>query len=475
MKYADTTIVSGGRKVMLGEYAQVKAIRAWTYLQLGLNYGKATWLTEPILDIDDMNRQYEEVTLGNLLLRLIEDIAALANVRTEDYPSYGTINGLPATYSLINPGVLYADLCMYYGAFTGDPSAYRIAAYQYYGMLTLNRRYEASVYYNMYSDSEFKYLANLRWNAIYDNFPVEAISLIRYNNNFSESPKISPLTKLCLPTNTSDTYMIKPSKAAIDLWKNEIYTFYRINQKDVVYTKGDLRGQARMSISMPPLGSYDYDYINMNAEDSIPYITKYGYYLQFGNSASANLVFNVSLCRLGQLYLRYAEALNALGKPSLAFAVLKYGMKAEVLNDSTKVSPDEIDPLPYYCDFMDSRFSNYLDNNGFHSRGCGATQHDTIYYAFTPEALLENRAYYGIPEKLETKMDSMAFVNVLICKESGMETAFEGNRFHDLMRLSLQHERLTGRPDFLAKWVGRRNPALEGKLANPDNWYLSYK
>ena len=262
--------------------------------------------------------------------------------------------------------------------------------------------------------------------------------------------------------------MIKPSQVGMDLWNNETYFYYREPQKDMFYRKGDLRGF--INIDGRPSGSFDY--ANTNEADSLPYITKYGY--PWGRNNTSIYPY-VSLFRDGLLYLRYAEALNALEKPSLAFAVLKYGMKSEVLTDTTKIARDEIEPLPPYCNFMTSGSSDSGSNNiGIHSRGNANVDKDTIYYAFTPETLIENRAYYGFPETLNTKMDSILFVNAMICKEYGLETAFEGNRFHDLMRLSETYRDYTGKSDFLAKWVARRNPSLEGKLMNSANWYLPF-
>jgi hypothetical protein len=474
LQHVDTTIVSGGKRVMLGEYALAKTLRAWTYLQLGLNYGKVIWLTEPILNIDDMNRQYEEVTLEALLPRLIADIAPYKDL--QDFPSYGSINSVDATRSFIPVRILLADLFLWQGAYTGNQGYYTDAANIYYRWFTTDRRtafgatgnlYGAWRYATIYNNSDFRSV-NYSWNNTY-NTTAESISLIRYNNVFSENPNFPPLLLLCIPSNTAETYWVKPSQAAMDLWDNEMYAFYRPSQQDVVYTKGDLRGRTTVPGVYFPIGSYGYT--DTNEADSIPYIAKYGYIAMNGLSAN----YNINLYREGLLYLRYAEALNALGKPSLAFAVLKYGMKATVLNDPTKITPDEIDPLPGYCDFMDDAYMNNSFNYGIHNRGSGDVERDTIYYAFTPETLLENRAYYGIPAKLDTKADSIAFVNVMICKELGLETAFEGNRFHDLMRLSRQYERYTGKSDFLSKWVGRRNPALEAKLADPANWYLPSK
>jgi hypothetical protein len=464
LQHVDTSIVSAGRKVMLGEYALVKTLRAWTYLQLGLNFGKVFWIEEPVLTIDDMNRQYPEISVEELVPRLISDIEPFVGL--EDYPSYGSINGLSINASLIPVPVMLAELTMWNATFTGSVAEYEKAARLYYHYFTTSSAYRACTQYNQYYDSEFKEISGASTWFSYFTALNETVSCIRYNYNFSESPVIPPLALLCLPSNMSDTYKVQPSQAAISLWNNEIYAFYRSSQKDVVYNYGDLRGNPGSTMAT---GSYSY--ASTNEADSLPYITKYGYL----RGSSANILYFVNLFREGKMYLRYAEALNMAGKPSLAFAVLKYGLKYEVLTDPAKVSPDEITPFPDYCDFTSDTYSTYSSNRGLHSRGCGNVDYDTVYYAFTPETLNENRAYYGFPETLDTKTDSMQFVNVMICKELGLETAFEGNRFHDLMRLSKVHERLTGKSDFLARWVGRKNPALEAKLENQANWFLPFK
>ncbi|MGC3978590.1 MAG: hypothetical protein QM751_10390 [Paludibacteraceae bacterium] len=53
---ADTTLSEKGDKIFVREVNAVKTIRAWTYLQLGLNYGKATYFHNPILTVDDLKR-----------------------------------------------------------------------------------------------------------------------------------------------------------------------------------------------------------------------------------------------------------------------------------------------------------------------------------------------------------------------------------------------------------------------------------
>ena len=48
--HADTALKNNRNEyIFMKEYAAVKAIRAWTYLQMVLNYGKVVFITEPIL------------------------------------------------------------------------------------------------------------------------------------------------------------------------------------------------------------------------------------------------------------------------------------------------------------------------------------------------------------------------------------------------------------------------------------------
>jgi hypothetical protein len=49
----DTNVIVSKEKVMLKEYAAVKAIRAWVYMQLALIYESVPFITEPILSLED--------------------------------------------------------------------------------------------------------------------------------------------------------------------------------------------------------------------------------------------------------------------------------------------------------------------------------------------------------------------------------------------------------------------------------------
>jgi len=462
LQRVDTNLVAGGEKVFKGEYAAVKAIRAWTYLQLGLNYGKAAYITEPVLTIEDMNRDYPVLELPQLIATLLTaDLPDLLDATI--YPGYG--EGL-----FISGPSVAGDMLLWLGAYTGDTQYYELAATIYYRFIVDNHLRGRGNYYNAYLDSNFENNFMVNWSSV---IPDESFSCIYYSLNSSETLTLPSHIKLFFPEvpgNDVYKYMLQPSQAAMDLWKNETYVYYTSN-RELLYTKGDLRGLCPPSPSSTgsgysmPYGSYYY----ADREETMPCIAKYGYYvINYSTSRSGGQY--ISLYRPGKLYLRYAEALNAIGKPSVAFAVLKHGLKREVLNDTTIINRNEITPLPSYCNFMDNDFSDsrYYLQMGIHARGSGDVNRDTLYYSFREETLNNNREYYGFPARLATKQDSILFVDAMICKELGLETAFEGNRFHDLMRFAIRRND----NNFLAKWVGRRNPALSGVLTNRDKWFL---
>jgi hypothetical protein len=79
--------------------------------------------------------------------------------------------------------------------------------------------------------------------------------------------------------------------------------------------------------------------------------------------------------------------------------------------------------------------------------------------------------FFRIP-KLATMADSVLYVDDLIQKELALETAFEGNRFQDLMRFALRRND----PSYLAKIIAEKHginkDAILQKLSNVQNWYI---
>jgi hypothetical protein len=143
-----------------------------------------------------------------------------------------------------------------------------------------------------------------------------------------------------------------------------------------------------------------------------------------------------------------------MNKPNLAFAVLKYGLTALNMSKYVPLSEKE-NPLPNYMNFNDNKFAN---NVGIRMRGLGNTDKDPNYV---------------IPQ-LPALTDSVVYVEDLIQKELALETAFEGNRFHDLMRLAIRRNDESYLADKVAAKHTSNKEAIRSKLMNRTNWYIGY-
>jgi len=74
---ADTNITVRVDKPFVREMLAVRTIRAWTYLQLGLNYGKVRYFDKPILSVDDLKSDYSELDTDQLIDTLIAEVLSL--------------------------------------------------------------------------------------------------------------------------------------------------------------------------------------------------------------------------------------------------------------------------------------------------------------------------------------------------------------------------------------------------------------
>ena len=112
---------------------------------------------------------------------------------------------------------------------------------------------------------------------------------------------------------------------------------------------------------------------------------------------------------------------------------------------------------------------------GIHARGCGMPLYNdkSSSYDYVKKIQEKAKAYgYDL-----TKADIYSgtyddivknCVEDLIVDEEALELAFEGTRFFDLMRVA--HRR--GDASYLAKRLAKRDPSLQGKLMNENNWYF---
>jgi len=437
----DTSVVAHAEKVLMKEYAAVKAIRAWTYMQLALNYGKAKYYEKPILNGDQANQSYPELNIYELADKLIPDLEAVKNVKQLGGVSLG--EDLTSDKSIFPVKFVLGDLYLWTGQ-------YEQAALEYHDLivdqsLVLNGNYQSTwnvdngVFVSRTSTAT-------KWPNMFDlsnKNNTELLTLIAGSTEYGDAAELDSLSRKS---------EITPSQVAYNNWSSQTYYY-----SATVTNDGDLRGS---------LGSYmPFTWYNIVYGEGSS--TGGTFRLEQTNIISKFVMMSTStskaivVYRKGLLYLRYAEAVNRTGKPNLAFAVLKNGMSPETMAVDTIVPRSEkyreyTDSTGTFYDYTNFQDFTFRNNIGVHERGCGDA-HLAKDYVIPNENSLD---------------DSMNYVEDKIVEELALETAFEGNRFHDLMRVALRRSDPSYLADKVAEKYTNNQGAIRTKLTDENNWYL---
>lgn len=428
IQYVDTTARDKADKPNHRVMAAAKSIRAWTYLQLVLNYGSANYITNPILSAKDVNKTYEVVDLTNLCDYLIEDLTPFKDVEP-----------ILMFRGMVLPINLLIGECHLWKASVLDGQGQASAAKQHYLAA-------ASAYYELIKEEEYTIPKNTRSYWEWDtktNLPTTSM-YINWTNEFDPSFSTSAVGYLAsspdfghpftLDTLTYNRVLI-PSEWAIKNWDNQLY-FY----SDFGITDGDLR--------------YYGSYVNYGSMNDLGEIIRTPTIYKYIMMSSVEEQKIIMLYRYAQVYLHYAEAINRLGYSQMAYEAMKSGLNPITMaksNIRAEVYDTTLKAIPNYLDFTQYIFT---DNVGTKMRGLGNLNTDTTFYI--------------IPKSV----DSIQWVEDEIIAEYALECAFEGSRFHDLMRVAIRRND----PAFLADKVARKytfnKEEIRSKLMDPANWYL---
>lgn len=441
----DTSIMLHNNKVMMSDYVGFRAVRAWTQLQVALNFGELTWYTNPITTVADADANYPVLQFDAALDRILQDIEPYIGM---DVPNFGNVGDYNSTEAFVRPTLIAADICLY-------KNDYERAAQLYYDYID---------YYNLYITTGYanRWGSNTRtgiWGNNNQAYKSEVISRIPFSSEAkADRADLINKTFSLVPQMLPAPHFMKQMEEALH--------YYADGENSILITgtfEGDLRGMAYYADNKGDFaGAYGYTHVRDEQQNIL--ITKY-----YNNGEDAgvsnpdNEMFDyrtvrhlrsVPTYRQPSLYLRYAEAVNRAGKPSVAFAVITNGLKQKVMNDSTLVNKWECNGETY-INFDNGKYEN---NQGTAMRGRGY-------------GIRLVKSGYLIPE-LETLNDSIEWVENEILYEMAAETCFEGNRFFDLLRMS--HHR-ADHPALLVDKISQRfeNPAAAAaRLSNPDNWWI---
>jgi hypothetical protein len=442
----DTSVLKGPVKVMKKVYAASKAIRAWTYMQMVLNYGQVTYIDKPILSIEDAGKKdYPVYNIEQLAPVLIADLMPFKDV---DEPAFGSLSTHDMADAFFPIRFLLGDLYLWTGQYESAANEYHDLMLKSKYLVLEDYSSRLEVVNNAFTG---RYSTNPNWGNLFTFGSAEYITAITTSNQYGHYFNLDSL---------SLQLKFKPSDIALNNWNSQNYV-----HSAILDTLGDQRKLYSVARVQRNSNSSTGIYFYLGDLNGVPNcVNKWSYMNPLNYNIKQVIPYRVAL-----LYLRYAEAVNQMGKPNLALAVMKYGLNSTNITGRVPAS-EKSSPLPNYMNFPNDVFDYYVEVNrvpkritnvGTKSRGLGNIQLDTVYCRIPDYAGSAN-----------PKADSIRFVEDMIVDELALETAFEGNRFHDLMRVALRRNDYA----FLANKVAAKHTenkeAIRQKLMDKNNWFL---
>ncbi len=419
-------------------YSDIGAVRSWLYLQLGIQFGEIPYVIDPIENINDLKdaSKFPKIGFDELLTKLAAFMESLPYKK--DYATGSSLLISVDTYNttkfFINKNLVMGDIYLWKGDYTNAATSYK-AVLDSYPNDQSDQYFET--YRVTYSNAN-DYVGGGNWykifgqplNERFSNY--ENIWMLPFNKNFSPQ---NPFIDLFLTTANTNSYLLKPSAAAIKNWDGQM----RGN------VPGDLRG--------------GYSWFTYNGQ---PIVAKY--YYNYSPSLPFETTSKWILYRASAVHLRFAEAANRDGKSKLAFALLNNGIKnaydptpGVAGRDVTNIM-QTLEPAPYNFDAREGEFPRFRGpwyrHTGIRSRmglsPSAISPADSALFFNMTDPIAYNRTVKDQPKLTLYTEDRLV-------EEAGLELAYEGYRWPDLLRIALRREKEnTGGGEFLYKAVARK-------------------
>ena len=493
IEHVDTALHDNrGEIIFMKEYCAVKAIRAWTYLQLVLNYGEVPFFDKALLSKEqaEIAESAGKKNIEEICTYFINDLATLPERYNTELPGYRQIRGLESKLLYFPLSIVRGDLYLWRATMTGSVEDYKNAARNYYKYIS-----ERNGAFSAYPMTESRVCwtpGQTNWSSrtVYSdvasfsesvNANAELISLIagdsiRAEGNYSELRNIFTSTKL-----NDYKVSVTPSQRLFDISEAQNNCVLAANGLSVYYAPKGLNehmsGDLRLSRYYDK--SYTIDAVSNKRIDTQD-ISKY-------NSR------NVHIYRRTMVYMRLAEALNGAGYPRMAFQILAEGLSNEAIeanvmsryfnydaeNDTIVMSQKDSLFLAEFnfdnnlygvCDNLDLAKTSAAGHNqiGIHMRGSGYTPMDTTYVL--PHDTIETDPV----KRAQLIKEQQAAVDTLLLTESALEFAFEGTRYYDIMRFAKRQ----ANPAAAMKQIIEARRGTKGTtsvpLSDESSWFLKW-
>ena len=501
--HRDTSLRTGSRMVAIPEYAEALAVRAWAYMQLAKNYGEVPFYTTPLVSIGEADSQHEMKDMQGICDALAPEMMKFSGTPV---PTYGSVSaGVLNSSDSDNPqeknvesnlAMLPIDVVL--GDLFLETHQYEQAARYYFNYLrTTNCVLEEawidpteSWIYRILNDkmpSAISMVFNgFQWGRIFNvNSSSDIITYIPMAANMlrgcvTELPRYFGYDFYSTTGGTASSTERYLLERQIDA--SDAYVTLSDNQ-EYYYTPTAASGGSTVvrTAELGDLRRYYTMYPVLKNDSSFSVMRKF-------NSA------NIPIYRTAMVYLRLAEALNRMGYPDAAFAILKDGINDDLLTYVEQGDPEEDLPAGRYIKpetatmltttvpFLSAEnVQTFEDNWGIHSRGTYYTRGAFSPYQFNTivgRKLEELNGQWSMDNGQWTKADTIDAVEDIICDEMALELAFEGSRFGDLTRIARHKNRAGLRgSDYGSRWLANKlaykRPAVS--LLDERNWYLPMK
>ena len=558
LAHRDTTLKTGAVNVVANEYAAVATFRAWTYLQLSRQYGQAPYITEPVTTIAQINANTSMTDYTGILAGEAQMLEALKGRFSEEQISVPTFGFAPNTifsvgklnwssdYKFIQPRKCFIPLNVVLGDIYLELGEYTKAAKCYFDYLRYIGQHADS-----YTNISVNYLQAMstdysEYSPIFKNFTEWPAD---YNENANAdlyrqgSSWRNSFAHEALP---GDVISYIPMAVNYTSGKTtEIpdafgYSYYSTERQSSIRTESfGFNCPKTENIQVAPSKAYcdsasraQY-YYKIELTKTIPqyWIIKNipigdarAYIVAQGTGADSSYVYThkpstayIPLYRNSTVWLHLAEAINRMGYPDAAFAVLKNGLHSELatyryeevylkdrdgndsidadgnkvldmtqshIDDKYYLTPESYELLTTTLPFLSQTNSDIFRNGvnkqfvGIHFHGAGAVEDLYSPYRYSivlGSKLADINKKFGLNLTTYTKDDYINAMEDLLCDEYAMEFAFEGTRFSDLRRLAL-HKNQSGiyGGGFGDKWLSRMLQNNKAGITTK-NCYLPYK
>jgi hypothetical protein len=343
----DTMLSKNGVPEMKREYAQVQSLRAWTYLQLVRYYGSVPFITEPIStakEASELEQSSPKATKNNLIDLLKEKglLRALELQKQYGMPVYGVLDNGSKKFS---SAACFIPLQLVFGDAYLIKNDYQNAAYYYYDYFYYISGDANNRSYGCFSGTIMRHSVITGYSIDADNWlrsissydPREQLAITVGAANSTYGTMFTGLAHVFgfktsvalssgyanISTNPNEEYQqILPSLNYVSLNEAQKFCLWQ-NDNNVIkipyiqgYADGRLYGTAP-EIQFTKGGEKSRIIDKFCPGNNVTTLWTPDYF---------NILYQIPLYRKSEVYLRYAEAINRMGFPQMAFGVLKDGL-----------------------------------------------------------------------------------------------------------------------------------------------------